>query len=84
MALGVEERMSACDSCNSYAVCGYINSIDNGKTWASCQHEVPCPAEEYRKGMIGGAQYGKFILTCSGRMFVRLDLLTDKKWEGSL
>jgi hypothetical protein len=76
--------MSACDSCDSALVCAYINHIDNGKTWKSCQFEVPCPAEEYRKGMIGGAPYGRFMLTDSGIMFVHLDRLTDKKWEGSL
>jgi hypothetical protein len=76
--------MSACDSCDSWMVCAYINSIDNGITWRSCQHEVPCPAEEYRMGMIGGAPYGKFVLTDSGRMFLHLDRLTDKKWDGSL
>ena len=78
------EGMSACDHCDSWEVCNYINSIDNGNTWKSCNHEVPCPADEYMKGMVGGAPYGKFILTDSGKVFVRLDLLTDKKWRGSL
>ena len=70
--------MVACDYCDHIHVCNYLNNL-SGQPWPGAQHEVYCLAAE-----TDGPPYGKHIETSSGRVFVRLDRLFDRRMKCSL